>query len=137
MKPRCPVSTSLSSDSTRSSAACTSRVWATQPEVSATACEVHQAPSPVLSAAATASANEATTDGEMSAATFPALQAALGNEQAVDLTITIAFYNAVVRDLNIACEAFPSVLVAKSFGFSKRQYFEIADGERANVQVKL
>ena len=41
-------------------------------------------------------AREATTDGEMSAATFPALQAALGNEQAVDLTITIAFYNAVV-----------------------------------------
>jgi alkylhydroperoxidase family enzyme len=44
-------------------------------------------------------AREATTDGEMSAATFPALQAALGNEQAVDLTITIAFYNAVVRVL--------------------------------------
>jgi len=44
-------------------------------------------------------AREMTTDGEMSDATFAALQAALGNEQVVDLTITIAFYNAVVRVL--------------------------------------
>ena len=44
-------------------------------------------------------AREMTNDGEMSAATFAALQAALGNEQVVDLTITIAFYNAVVRVL--------------------------------------
>ena len=44
-------------------------------------------------------AREMTTDGEMSDATFATLQAALGNEQIVDLTITIAFYNAVVRVL--------------------------------------
>lgn len=44
-------------------------------------------------------AREMTTDGEMSDASFAALQAALGNEQVVDLTITIAFYNAVVRVL--------------------------------------
>jgi alkylhydroperoxidase family enzyme len=44
-------------------------------------------------------AREMTTDGEMSDASFAALQAALGNEQMVDLTITIAFYNAVVRVL--------------------------------------
>ena len=35
----------------------------------------------------------------MSDASFAALQAALGNEQIVDLTMTIAFYNAVVRVL--------------------------------------
>ncbi len=35
----------------------------------------------------------------MTDATFAALQAALGNEQVVDLTVTIAFYNAVVRVL--------------------------------------
>ena len=35
----------------------------------------------------------------MSDATFATLQKALGNEQIVDLTITIAFYNAVVRVL--------------------------------------
>jgi alkylhydroperoxidase family enzyme len=40
-----------------------------------------------------------TSDGSMSAATFAALQQALGNELVVDLTVTIAFYNAVVRVL--------------------------------------
>ena len=44
-------------------------------------------------------AREMTTDGAMTNATFAALQQALGNEQIVDLTITIAFYNAVVRVL--------------------------------------
>lgn len=44
-------------------------------------------------------AREITTDGEMTAETFAAAQAAFGNEQAVDLTLTIAFYNAVVRVL--------------------------------------
>ena len=44
-------------------------------------------------------AREMTTDGAMADGTFATLQAALGNEQVVDLTITIAFYNAVVRVL--------------------------------------
>ena len=44
-------------------------------------------------------AREMTGDGAMSDATFAALQAELGNEQVVDLTITIGFYNAVVRVL--------------------------------------
>lgn len=44
-------------------------------------------------------AREMTQDGAMSAATFLTLQQALGNELMVDLTITIAFYNAVVRVL--------------------------------------
>jgi alkylhydroperoxidase family enzyme len=44
-------------------------------------------------------AREITIDGAMSDGTFAALQQALGNEQIVDLTITIAFYNAVVRVL--------------------------------------
>ena len=35
----------------------------------------------------------------MTAATFAALQAQLGNEQVIDLTLTIGFYNAVVRVL--------------------------------------
>lgn len=47
------------------------------------------------------------------------------------------YYNAVVRDLNTACESFPSLLIANTFGFSKRQFFQIGDGERANVQVNL
>ena len=44
-------------------------------------------------------AREITADGAMAVGTFAALQAALGNEQVVDLTITISFYNAVVRVL--------------------------------------
>jgi alkylhydroperoxidase family enzyme len=44
-------------------------------------------------------AREMTTDGAMAEATFAALQAELGNELVVDLTLTIGFYNAVVRVL--------------------------------------
>ena len=44
-------------------------------------------------------AREMTNDGAMSDATFATLQKALGNEQVVDLTLTIGFYNAVVRVL--------------------------------------
>jgi alkylhydroperoxidase family enzyme len=44
-------------------------------------------------------AREMTLDGAMSDVTFATLQQTLGNEQIVDLTVTIAFYNAVVRVL--------------------------------------
>jgi alkylhydroperoxidase family enzyme len=44
-------------------------------------------------------AREMTLEGTMSDVTFATLQQALGNEQIVDLTVTIAFYNAVVRVL--------------------------------------
>ncbi|HEY0424333.1 MAG TPA: carboxymuconolactone decarboxylase family protein [Rhodopila sp.] len=45
------------------------------------------------------SAREMTNDGAMTEATFTALQAELGNELVVDLTLAIGFYNAVVRVL--------------------------------------
>lgn len=44
-------------------------------------------------------AREMTQQGAMTGDSFAALQAALGNEQVVDLTLTIGFYNAVVRVL--------------------------------------
>jgi alkylhydroperoxidase family enzyme len=44
-------------------------------------------------------AREMTTAGAMTDATFATLQSALGNAQMVDLTVTIGFYNAVVRVL--------------------------------------
>jgi alkylhydroperoxidase family enzyme len=44
-------------------------------------------------------AREITSDGAMAGLTFASLQSELGNEQVVDLTITIAFYCAVVRVL--------------------------------------
>ena len=40
------------------------------------------------------------------------------------------YYNAVVRDLNTAVEAFPSNIVAGLFNFGKREYFEIQESER-------
>lgn len=45
------------------------------------------------------SAREMTEDGAMSEATFTKLQSELDNERVVDLTLTIGFYNAVVRVL--------------------------------------
>ena len=42
-------------------------------------------------------AREMTLDGAMADGTFAELQQALGNELIVDLTVTIGFYNAVVR----------------------------------------
>ena len=44
-------------------------------------------------------AREMTRDGAMSEATFAALHSELGDELIVDLTLTIGFYNAVVRVL--------------------------------------
>lgn len=44
-------------------------------------------------------AREITVDGGMSQPTWDALQAALGTEQLIDLSVTISFYNAVVRML--------------------------------------
>jgi LemA protein len=43
------------------------------------------------------------------------------------------YYNAVVRDLNTACETFPSNLVAGAFGFSKKEYFELESGAERSV----
>jgi LemA protein len=47
------------------------------------------------------------------------------------------YYNAVVRDFNTRIDVFPSNLVARSLGFTKRQYFEIPDEARAVPQVKF
>ncbi len=47
------------------------------------------------------------------------------------------YYNAVVRDYNIQCESFPSVILAGMFGFKKRAFFEIAEAEKQNVKVQF
>jgi LemA protein len=48
------------------------------------------------------------------------------------------YYNAVVRDLNTRCEAFPSNLVASQFGFEKKEYFELdAPEERTAPSVSF
>ncbi len=45
------------------------------------------------------------------------------------------FYNNAVAEFNTAQEQFPAVLLAKQFGFSMRDFFEIADSERSAVNT--
>jgi len=47
------------------------------------------------------------------------------------------YYNAVVRDLNTKIAQFPSNLVASIFGFTPREFFEIAEAERAAPRVSF
>jgi LemA protein len=47
------------------------------------------------------------------------------------------YYNAVVRDLNTAVAQFPSNQVAAIFGFTGRDFFEIAAAERAAPSVSF
>lgn len=45
------------------------------------------------------------------------------------------YYNGAVRNLNTMIESVPSNFVAGSFGFTKRDYFEIDEADRAVPQV--
>ncbi|MDJ0785172.1 MAG: LemA family protein [Myxococcota bacterium] len=48
------------------------------------------------------------------------------------------YYNAIVRDLNTACEEFPSNVVAGVTGFVKKDYFELdTEAERSAPQVSF
>lgn len=48
------------------------------------------------------------------------------------------YYNAIVRQYNIKVSSFPSVIVAKMFGFTAKPYFEVSDAvEREAVQVSF
>lgn len=46
-----------------------------------------------------------------------------------DIESARRYYNAIVRDYNTATESFPSNLIANSFGFTKRQFFELDEPE--------
>lgn len=47
------------------------------------------------------------------------------------------FFNGNVRDFNTKIEVFPTNLIANSLSFKKYDFFQAAEGERANVQVKF
>ena len=47
------------------------------------------------------------------------------------------YYNAVVRDLNTKIAQFPTNLVALTFGFKPREFFELPDEERAVPKVSF
>ncbi len=46
-------------------------------------------------------------------------------------------YNAVVRDFNTKTQTFPSVFIARSFGFTEREFFEVAEAEKAVPKVSF
>lgn len=47
------------------------------------------------------------------------------------------FYNGNVRDFNTKIQVFPTNLMAGSLGFKARAFFEAAEGEKQNVEVKF
>ena len=47
------------------------------------------------------------------------------------------WYNAIVREFNVAREAFPSTIVAGIMHLEKKQMFEIDSQERQNVKVQF
>lgn len=47
------------------------------------------------------------------------------------------YYNAVVRDLNTRIMQFPSNLIARNFGFTEREFFEMDDAERSVPKVSF
>ena len=47
------------------------------------------------------------------------------------------YYNAVVRDLNTKIHQFPSNLVARTFAFRDREFFETAEAERSAPRVSF
>lgn len=67
---------------------------------------------------------------------FQSLQNSL-NELEDSIQNSRRYYNAVVRDLNTKIETFPTNLLAGTFGFKEKQFFEAPEAERATPQVKF
>ncbi|RAI46066.1 hypothetical protein CH341_00425 [Rhodoplanes roseus] len=47
------------------------------------------------------------------------------------------YYNGTVRDLNVAVQSLPDLLVARLAGFGPKPFFEIEDGDAAAPQVEF
>ena len=54
-----------------------------------------------------------------------------------DISFARRYHNAVVEDLNTGIQTVPSVLVARPFGFTEREYFKAAPGDRAVPAVTM
>ncbi|MBP3402324.1 MAG: LemA family protein [Alphaproteobacteria bacterium] len=52
-----------------------------------------------------------------------------------DLQNARRYYNATVRNYNTAVDSFPSNLIARRFGFAKKEFFDIDDAAKENVKV--
>jgi LemA protein len=66
---------------------------------------------------------------------FMQLQASF-NEIEEQISAARRFYNSAVLQYNNAVEMFPSSIIAQMMNFSKRNFFEIPDVERENVDAK-
>lgn len=67
---------------------------------------------------------------------FRDLQASLGQTEQ-QVASARQYYNAVVRDFNTKTQTFPSVLIARAFGFTEREFFEVAEEEKAVPKVSF
>ena len=47
------------------------------------------------------------------------------------------FYNGAVRDHNTAIQRVPDMIVARSFGFTEKEYFQVDEDDRRGVRVDL
>ncbi len=68
--------------------------------------------------------------------TFIELQQSL-NTVEDDLQNARRYYNATVRNLNTAVDSFPSNMIARKFGFEKKDFFDIDAAEKQNVRVSF
>ena len=66
--------------------------------------------------------------------TFIELQQSL-NTVEDDLQNARRYYNATVRNLNTAVDAFPTNIIARKYGFEKKEFFDINETEKQNVTV--
>ena len=67
---------------------------------------------------------------------FLALQAELSDTEN-KIQAARRFYNANVRDLNTKIESFPGNVIAKGFGFSKMEFFDLGDNDAAQNPVEV
>src|SRR4029077_18432109 len=65
---------------------------------------------------------------------FLALQAGLSNNED-PLQTARRFYNSNVRDYNRRVQSFPSNVIARSFGFTEEQFFEVDEALRGDAGV--
>ena len=54
-----------------------------------------------------------------------------------DLSYARRYYNAAVRNYNVAIYMFPEIIVANALGYKEKSFFEISASERENVKIDL
>ena len=54
-----------------------------------------------------------------------------------DLSYARRYYNAAVRNYNIAIMMFPEIIVANALGYKEKAFFEISASERENVDFQI